>query len=370
MLLFRSIFIQLIVPFLLALGILTFILSMETVYRLINLIVERGVSVFSVGLMLLYRLPQFLSVTLPLSIVISCVVLMVRLSTDNEISAMNSMGISYWQIGRPFFLFGIVATGITLIITLWLQPAGYAAFEQEKLKVLKTQTAKTVQPLVLNYDFPGKVLYVQDKDKNEDLSGVFITDLKLTQDSMVTLADRGRIEIREGERDLLLNLEDGLIHLQGPADNYRTIAFEQFHYIFRPPQIVPSTKGGHIWGVPTKALLQNSSRSSKMELFLRLTTPWACVAFAVAMVPLGLINIRQGRSGAYLRGLILVVSYYILWMGAKEMTMNMNYQPYVLWMPPLLIWLFGLYGLNKSNLNLQNIFDILSSFGKTGSSVK
>jgi Predicted permeases len=136
--------------------------------------VERGVSVFSVGLMLLYRLPQFLSVTLPLSIVISCVVLMVRLSTDNEITAMNSMGISYWQIGRPFFLFGIVATGITLIITLWLQPAGYAAFEQVKLKVLKTQTAKTIQPLVLNYDFPGKVLYVQDKDKNEDLSGVLL----------------------------------------------------------------------------------------------------------------------------------------------------------------------------------------------------
>ena len=108
MLLFRSIFIQLIVPFLLALGILTFILSMETVYRLINLIVERGVSVFSVGLMLLYRLPQFLSVTLPLSIVISCVVLMVRLSTDNEISAMNSMGISYWQIGRPFFLLSLI----------------------------------------------------------------------------------------------------------------------------------------------------------------------------------------------------------------------------------------------------------------------
>ena len=82
MLLFRSIFLQLILPFLMALGILTFILSMETVYRLIHLIVERGVSVFSVGMMLLYRLPQFLSVTLPLAIVIASVVLMVRLSTD------------------------------------------------------------------------------------------------------------------------------------------------------------------------------------------------------------------------------------------------------------------------------------------------
>ncbi len=364
MLLFRSIFLQLIIPFLLALGILTFILSMETVYRLINLIVERGVSVFSVWLLLLYRLPQFLSVTLPLAVMIACVVLMVRLSTDNEISAMNSMGISFWQLGRPFFIFGVMATALTLSITLWLQPAGYAAFEQEKLKLLKTQTAKTIQPLVLNYDFPGKVLYVQGKDENEELSGVFITDLEMTQTSMVTLAERGRIKIREGEGDLLLNLEDGLIHSQGSAENYRTIAFEQFHYIFRPPQIVPSTKGGHIWGVPTLALLQEQSQTSRMELFLRLTTPWACVAFAVTMVPLGLINLRRGRSGAYLRGLILVVSYYILWMGAKEMTLNLGYQPYVLWLPPLLIWLFGLYSLYKSNQNHQNIFDILSSLGK------
>ena len=370
MLLSRSIFLQLIGPFLLALGILTFILSMETVYRLIHLIVERGVSIFSVGMMLLYRLPQFLSVTFPLAIVVACVVLMVRLSTDNEIYAMNAMGISLWEIGLPIFLFGIIAAALASTITLWLQPAGYAAYEEEKLRFLKTQTTKTIQPLVLNYDFSGKVLHVQDKDKNEDLSGVFLTDRELTHSSMVTLSERGRIKIRERERDLVLHLEDGLIHLQGSTENYRTIAFEQFHYIFHPPQIVPIKKDGHIWGASTESLLQDSSHSSKMELFLRLTTPWACAAFAVAMVPLGLINLRRGRSGAYLRALILVMTYYILWMGAKEMTLNMNYQPYVLWMPPLLILLFGLYSLYKSNLLLQNIFDILNSFGKTRSSPK
>jgi len=364
MLLSRSIFLQLIFPFILASGILTFILSVETVYRLIYLIVERGVSVFSVGLLLLYRLPQFLSVTLPLAIVIASVVLMVRLSTDNEIYAMNAIGISYWQIGRPFFLFGIVTTILALSITLWLQPAGYAAFEEEKMRMLKTQTTKTIQPLVLNYDFPDKVLHVQDKGENEDLSGVFITDRELSADSMVTLADRGRINVREGERDLVLSLEDGRIHLQGSAKNYRTIAFEKFHYIFRPLQIVPEKKDGHIWGVSTSALWINSSQSSQIELFLRLTTPWACVAFAVAMVPLGLVNPRRGRSGAFLRGLILVVFYYLLWMGAKEMTQNLNYQPHVLWLPPLLIWFFGLYSLYKNNLNRSNIIDLLSSVAK------
>ena len=352
-------------PFLMALGILTFILSMETVYRLIHLIVERGVSVFSVGMMLIYRLPQFFSVTLPLAIVITCIVLMVRLSTDYEISAMNAMGISIWKIGLPFFLFGLIIPAFALSITLWLQPAGYAAFEEEKLMILKTQTAKTIQPLVLNYDFPGKVLHVQDKDKNEELSGVFITDKELTLDSMVTLADRGRIKVRKGERDLILHLEDGLIHSQGTSDNYGTIAFEHFRYIFRPPQIVPTNEGGHIWGVSTESLLQNPSHSSQMELFLRLTTPWACLAFSVATIPLGLINPRRGRSGAYLRGLILVIIYYILWIGAKEMAMNMNFQPHVLWMPPLLIWLFGLYSMYKCNLNLQNILELLNPSVKT-----
>jgi len=264
MILSRSIFLQLIIPFLLSLGILTFILSMETVYRLIYLIVDRGVSVFSVCLMLIYRLPQFISVTIPLAIVITCVIIMVRLSAENEIIAMNALGIDLWKICLPFVSFGMLATALALSFTLWLQPSGYAAFEEEKLKVLKSQTAKTIVPLVLNYDFPGKVLHVQGKNKDEDLSGVFITDRDLSEDSMVTIADRGRIKVREGERDLVLYLENGLIHLQSSFENYRTISFKKFNYIFRPPQIVPEKKGGHIWGESTSSLLRKSNSSTKI----------------------------------------------------------------------------------------------------------
>jgi len=36
-----------------------------------------------------------------------------------------------------------------------------------------------------------------------------------------------------------------------------------------------------------------------------------------------------------------------------------------LWLPPLLIWFFGIYSLYKSNLNRNNIFDLLNSFAKT-----
>ena len=107
-----------------------------------------------------------------------------------------------------------------------------------------------------------------------------------------------------------------------------------------------------------------------MELFLRLTTPCSCLAFAVAIVPLGPVNPRQGRSGAFLRGLILVVFYYILWMGAKEMIQNMNYQPHVLWLPPLSIWGFGVFSIFMSNLSRSNILDLMKSTAKTEKSLK
>ena len=97
----RSLFLQLIAPFLLATFILTFILSMDTVYKLINLIVSRGVPVGSVLLMLLYRLPQFLSVTLPIAVVITVVVVLVRLSNDLELTAMGASGLSTSKLTVP-----------------------------------------------------------------------------------------------------------------------------------------------------------------------------------------------------------------------------------------------------------------------------
>ena len=64
-LLFGSHLLQLIPSFALSTVILTFVLSLDTVYRLISLIIERGVGIGIVLLLLIYQLPQFVSATLP-----------------------------------------------------------------------------------------------------------------------------------------------------------------------------------------------------------------------------------------------------------------------------------------------------------------
>ena len=351
----RSLFLQLIPPFLLATFILTFILSMDTVYKLINLIVSRGVPVGSVLLMLLYRLPQFLSVTLPIAVVITVVVVLVRLSNDLELTAMGASGLSPWQLTVPVATFGLVTTILDLGITLWMQPAGYAAYEEETLRLLRSQTAKTIRPGVLNYDFPGKVLYVESKSPNEELEGIFISDTEFRTSSMVSLSSKGQLLIREKEQDILLQLKQGTMHFGNAEGGYRTMDFEEFQYQFRPPQL-DGSPNRKVWGVATMDLIQADEyfgeQTRQRELQLRLTTPMACLAFALAALNIGMVDPIRGRSNAYLQALALIVIHYILWSFSKELTIGKEpMKAVVLWIPPILIGLWGVY---QIQLNHQN----------------
>ena len=351
----RSLFFQLIPPFLLATFILTFILSMDTVYKLINLIVSRGVPVGSVLLMLLYRLPQFLSVTLPIAVVITVVVVLVRLSNDLELMAMGASGLSPWQLSLPVATFGLLATILDLGITLWIQPAGYAAYEEETLRLLRSQTAKTIRPGVLNYDFPGKVLYVESKSPNEELEGIFISDTELRPSSMVSLSSKGQLLIREKEQDILLQLKQGTMHFGNAEGGYRTMDFEEFQYQFRPAQL-DGSPNRKVWGVSTTDLIQADEyfgeQTRQRELQLRLTTPMACLAFALAALKIGMVDPKRGRSNAYLQALALIIIHYILWSFSKELTIGKEpMNAVVLWIPPILIGLWGVYQIQLNHRN-------------------
>ncbi|SVC70353.1 uncharacterized protein METZ01_LOCUS323207, partial [marine metagenome] len=205
-LLFRSHLLQLIPSFALSTVILTFVLSLDTVYRLISLIIERGVGIGIVLLLLIYQLPQFVSTTLPYATLMATVLLISRLSTEFELTAMHAAGMSTWNISSPVIVFGFLITCISLLISLWITPMGYRAFEEEKIRLLHSQKTRNIQPRVLNYDFSDKVLYVQEKTDDELLRGVFFTDRELEQGSLVTASERGIIEIRKEEQDLVLHL--------------------------------------------------------------------------------------------------------------------------------------------------------------------
>ena len=350
---FRYIFVQLLLPYAMGVLILTFILSLDTIYQLIHLLVIKGGG-SNVIWLVLYRMPQFLASTLPLSVVIAVIVVMARLSMDLEITAMRTMGTGIQTFVQPVLVFGLMVTGTTYLITLWALPTGYAAFEKEKMRLLRSHASRQIQPKVINEDFNGKILYVDNKSSNDQLQGVFIADRELKKQSMVIMADRGEISLQEEEQEMKLKLFDGTIHLTTEKPQaYRTVTFKVLDYIFDEPGV--SEVNASIWGVPTHKLLNLERKKALLELLLRLTTPLAGVVFALASINLGITDPRSGRSAAYLRAVILVIVYYILWLGAKNLSYKNFASPHILWGPPAIILIYSFYTLYKLHHNLEHL---------------
>src|SRR5512137_382039 len=96
-------------PFCLGLLIFTFVLFMKEVLDLIELVINKGVSLKVVLEMVVYIMPSFLVLTIPMAVLVAALTAFGRLSTDSEITAMKASGISLYTLFVPVCLFAVTA---------------------------------------------------------------------------------------------------------------------------------------------------------------------------------------------------------------------------------------------------------------------
>ncbi len=112
---------NMLVTLLMALGIMTFVMLSGHFYRAFDML-SQGASPLVLVKFICYMLPYTLCFTLPLALLVATVLVFSRLSADNEIVAMKSMGISLWQIITPSLILSIATCGLCIWISLFIAP--------------------------------------------------------------------------------------------------------------------------------------------------------------------------------------------------------------------------------------------------------
>ncbi|MBI4083127.1 MAG: LptF/LptG family permease [Candidatus Lambdaproteobacteria bacterium] len=361
MILSRAIFFELFPPFFVTFFVMTFMLVMEKIYRLINMMVTKRLSLAEVTQMLIYLLPQSLVVTLPLAAVGAVFIVVIRQSLDSELISMRASGKSLWRYVLPFALFGLLITLAHLALTLWLQPLGYRKFAELQVNIIKSRAEEKLVPGEFNFDFGDKVIRIGAKKENNEITDVFLADRRLGINSSVVLARRGRIVIEESARKVVFLLKDGTMYFPGDTVTFRQLDFADLSYVidFEPGD---TSSVNLYWGL-TLAELRYKIRYAEqprlyrlrqiLELHTRFSTPWACLAFSVAAVPLAIVDPRAGRAGSFLRAIFLVVAYYILWIGFKDLIYGGRAPAELLWLAPALILAYGLFRLWRINYEMR-----------------
>src|SRR5437763_1443920 len=90
-------------------GVLRAALWVSPSLRLIDLIVNRGLSIDIFLYLALLLLPRFLDIVLPIGVFIAVLFTFNRLTAESELVAMRSVGLSHLALARPVLILAAIA---------------------------------------------------------------------------------------------------------------------------------------------------------------------------------------------------------------------------------------------------------------------
>lgn len=366
MILFRAVFLELIVPFVMTLVVMTTLFMMEKVYRLVSLAVENRLNPGEVGLMLVYLVPKVLSITLPLAVVGGVFIVVIRQSMDSEVISLRATGRSLWSYSIPYLLFGFTIAAFAGAISLWLQPLAIQKYYQLQIEMVRWRAEQKLVPGAVNYDFGDKVILVGGRTEDGLLTNVFISNRVFKPDDAIISAQSGRIQVDETNRQVVFLLQEGEILTPQAEGGFNDIQFETLRYLLEYEPVSKVQKN-------RKAMLTNMELIEKidkhgmrdywgstyaLELMGRLTAPFACLALALSAIPMAILDPRSGKSASYMRAISLVVGYYVVWAGFRDLILERVVSPLALWIPVVLTFAYGLlrlWQLNSDNASLWRL---------------
>jgi LPS export ABC transporter permease LptG/LPS export ABC transporter permease LptF len=302
--------------------IFTFILFMKELPRILEMVVHNSSTLVSVVEVILFMMPNFFMITIPMAVLVGVLLGLSRLAADSEIIAMRASGLG---IGYFVSVASIVAVGGTLLglaNSLYLAPrANQAILTMDK--ALAMQASYEIKPRVFDEDFHNFVLYVQDVRSGAGAANwrqVFMADTTDQTTPLITTAASATVANDSGQ-ELLMRLRNGARHetVAGQPEQYNISAFDFTDLPLAASQQNEAHLGRMdtaIYALPLGELrartLGPDGKRFQIELQKRFAYPAACLVMMLVAVPLGVTSRRGGKSSAWVATLALVVVYYSL----------------------------------------------------------
>lgn len=327
----RYVFREILASSFLATALATFVIFLQGIGRLFELLVRsaHGPQVFELfGL----SLPPILLLSMPFGVLVGILVGLGRLSSDNEIISMRSAGVSSRIVVTPVLTFAFIAMLISGMFAVWLNPLAIRTEYRILNRVAAAQLTADVEPRVFEDQFTNDntVLYVQDvKSTNGPVAvwtGVFIADLTPPGERKTGVKDAqpGPAVTVCREAAAVPDVRHNRLQLTcsdygGHASPYHETAPTKV--IALTPEPSKQQQAKPFQEMLTKELLtfirHNPARTddgtnARIELHRRFALPVACLMLAIVGIPLGTSSRKGGRSAGYVWAIFLAFFCYYL----------------------------------------------------------
>jgi len=353
----------------LALGFLvyTFILLIRFLFQSAEMIIRRGLPVSIVGELLLYTVPNIVVLTLPMALLFGILIAVGRLSSDSELIAMRSCGVSLLSLYRPVLLLSGFLTLVNTLLMVYALPWGNHSLQTLRLEITTQSIARQVQPRVFYEEWDGKVVYIFEVPPGEDRwKGVFLAEsIPSGKDNQITIADWGEVRVDPAGEKVILRLYNAVRHkvdLDAP-DRYEISRHKRLDLVleeqFTTEQKAKISVSKGIRELTLQELrelandpaaLDEQHNLARVEIHKKFSIPVACLVFGLFALPLGINNRRGGKASGFAMSIAVIVVYYVLLSNGEEAARYDRIPPWLgMWTPNVLFAVVGIFLLIRRN---------------------
>ncbi len=374
-LLHRHIFAQVALTSLAAVGVLTFIVALGSVLKDLITPVLAGqlpftTFVYLIWLTVLYSLCH----TLPAGILTGVLLVLGRMSSDREITAIRSAGVSVAGISAPIFFFALLGTGMSLVVNFYYMPNAKVTYEKDLADAVRNNPLSFIVPKTFIRQFPGRIIYVSEKT-GEVMKDFWIWELdSQNRVRRFARAQSARVTFDEPNNKLVLTMNQAQIEerdgkdpenfslLRGALSSERVpfeLSLDQLtgRKLRVKPEWLTLNQLLSQWrklGQPDPAvpLAERQKQRIKLQAVIQEKTAkaFSVLSFALFAIPLGIKVSRKETSANLGIAVALAMAYYISTFGVNLLSNKPEFRPDLLmWLPNLGFQVLGIWMFYKAD---------------------
>jgi lipopolysaccharide export system permease protein len=220
------------------------LLVLDKMLRLFDFVAAEGGPVSVVWRMLANLIPEYLSLGIPIGLLLGILLAFRRLALSSELDVFRAVGQGYGRLLRVPMLFALALAAVNFSIVSFVQPYSRYLYEQLRFDLQSGALGASIK--VGEFNSLGKSLTMRiDESHNQgkDLTGMFVFAESKKGTTVAVTAERGKFLRTDDVNTIILRLTNGtLVHDAPSYRNPRVLSFSN-HDLPIPLPKVESFRG-------------------------------------------------------------------------------------------------------------------------------
>jgi lipopolysaccharide export system permease protein len=334
------------------------LLVLEKMLRLFDFVATEGGPVSVVWRMLANLIPEYLSLGIPIGLMLGILLAFRRLATSSELDVLKGVGMSFGRLMRVPFAYAIALAALNLAIVGFIQPVARYAYEGLQFELRSGALGASIK--VGEFTKLGDRMTLRIEESYNDgrsLRGIFVRGEQKDGQRVSATAARGQFLATDDPNTIILRLSQGVLIHESPKFSVpRVLTFDNHDLPIPLPKIEAfRLRGGADREMTIPELFvagKDKSQSVQTRLESRANFHFRIVeVMSMFLIPLIAIALaippkRSTSSLGVFLSIVLLVTQHKINQYAEDMGARGVVDPFIaLWVPYLLfaalaIWMY------------------------------